>query len=591
MPDDDMIAPEMDCEVLARIGPICDAFENEFLRGTEPRIEDYLAKGTDEDRRVLLLELLKLDREYRDAAGKPIAFADYVARFPNDEAVLLSAWTEAETIDSASTRPLLCPPNARERPKRLGNYELQEVLGQGGMGVVYRAILYSGDTPMREVALKLIRSDQWFNIEDKRSSQLLARFREETRFASQLEHPNIIRIYDIGQIDGLDYFSMQLINGTDLAMFIKKQRPSFSQIVEMLLPVAQAIAFAHKNGIVHRDLKPSNILIDSQGKPYIADFGLAKSTLSSSDLTHTGQILGTPGYMAPEQATGECKQVGASADIYGLGGLLYFCLTGHAPFAATNILDALVKVLESDPTPPRTHNPQIPSSLEHVCMRCLEKKAEDRYSSALEVSEDLERFLIGLPTHAKAPTIIERIRRFGRRSPVIATHLGAIGLVLLLGQVKFALNPDRDLDKHLRVSFLTLGWIAMSLLCGAVSRNKKLAPLVATFWLCGDAVFLTAVIAALSDPSYPPREILIGYPMIVVGGGMFFQARMVVLVTIASMLSYVVLLLVEDYMLGNYFQPALFLLLLACIGICSFHQVRRFRMLSNYIESRRFNSL
>ncbi len=353
----------------------------------------------------------------------------------------------------------------------------------------------------------------------------------------------------------------------------------------MLIPIARAIAFAHAKGIVHRDLKPSNILIDQHGKPYIADFGLAKSTFGNSDLTQTGQILGTPGYMAPEQASGEHNEVGPSADIYGLGGLLYYCLTGQAPFVAANVLDALVKVLESDPIPPRTLNVQIPRSLEQVCMRCLEKKAEDRYETALEVAEDLERFASGLPTHAKAPTVIERLRRFGRRSPVLATHIGAIGLVLLLGQVQFALSAIRDLNNHLQVTSLTLGWIAMSLLLGVLSRSKKKETIVATFWLCMDAVFLTAVISTLCSPSYPPDAILIGYPMIVVGGGMFFQARMVVLVTIASMLSYVVLLVLERYMLSSLFQHATFLILLACTGICSLHHVRRFRMLSYYIES------
>ena len=585
MPDHDMISHEIDCEALVRIGPICDAFEAAFIHGTDPLIEDYLAKGNELDRRGLLLELLKLDREYRAASGTHLAFRDYLARFPNDEDCLLAAWTEADTIDSASVGQPSPQPDTRELPRRIGNYELQEVLGQGGMGVVYRAVQYAGDTPIREVALKLIRIDQWFGVEDKRNGQLLARFREETRFASQLEHPNIIRVYDIGQMDGLDYFSMQIINGTDLALFVQKQSPSFNRIAEMLIPIARAIAFAHAKGIVHRDLKPSNILIDQRGKPYIADFGLAKSTFGNSDLTQTGQILGTPGYMAPEQASGEHNEVGPSADIYGLGGLLYYCLTGQAPFVAANVLDALVKVLESDPIPPRTLNVQISRSLEQVCMRCLEKKAEDRYETALEVAEDLERFASGLPTHAKAPTVIERLRRFGRRSPVLATHIGAIGLVLLLGQVQFALSAIRDVNNHLQVTSLTLGWIAMSLLLGVLSRSKKKDTIVATFWLCMDAVFLTAVISTLCSPSYPPDAILIGYPMIVVGGGMFFQARMVVLVTIASMLSYVVMLVLERYMLSSLFQHATFLILLACIGICSLHNVRRFRMLSYYIES------
>ncbi|MDZ4852476.1 MAG: serine/threonine-protein kinase [Pirellulaceae bacterium] len=413
----------------------------------------------------------------------------------------------------------------------------------------------------------------------------------ENRNAKQLQHDNIVRVYDVGQIDGLDYFSMELIDGTDLSSVLKLRQLSYFKIAETIVSVAQAISFAHGKGIVHRDLKPSNILLDSQHKPYVADFGLAKSTSRNSDLTQTGQVLGTAGYMAPEQAACDYKNVGVFADIYGLGGLLYFCLTGQAPFVSENVLDALVQVLESEPIPPRTLNTQIPRSLDLICMRCLEKKPEDRYANAKEVAEDLERFLNGLPTHARPPTIIDRLRRIGRRSPVISSHLGALGLALIIGQLQFALSANKDLNHHIQVTFITLTWIAISVLCGFFARSKRFEAMVATFWLCADSLLLTVLISMMSTQIQPAGAILIGYPMVVVGGGMFFRARMVVLVTIVTMLSYLVLLFLEDYMLNNFFQHAIFLVLLACIGICSLHQVRRFRMLSNYIESRREHSL
>ena len=591
MQHDDLIPNcESDFLLLSRISPICDAFESEFQRGSEPLIEDYLIKGQVTDRKELLFELLKLDLEYRQALGKSISLPEYLARFPNEEECVRSIFNEAETIDSDPIKTQSPKRAANDLPKRLCNYELLEVLGQGGMGVVYRAVQYVGDVPIREVALKLVRIDQWFGVADSRSSQLIARFREEACNAAQLEHPNITRVYDVGQIDGLDYFSMQLIAGTDLSQLMKSRPLSFTKIAETLIPVAYAIAFAHARGIVHRDLKPSNILLDLQGKPYIADFGLAKSTSSSSDLTHTGQILGTPGYMAPEQAAGEYRHVGPSADIYGLGGLLYFCLTAQAPFVAANILDALVQVLERDPIPPRILKPTVPRSLELICMRCLEKKAEDRYATPMEVAEDLDRFLNGLPTQAQAPTIIEHLRRFGRRSPVISIHLGALGLTLLLGQIEFAMGNGLGLEPHLQASFVMLAWIAMSVICGSLTGSKKLESIAAIFWLCADAVFLTAVIAMLSNVTNPPGALLIGYPMIVVGGGMFFQARMVILVTIASMLSFVGLLVLESDP-SSPFRNAVFLILLACIGICSLHHVRRFRRLNDYVESRRGNLL
>ncbi|MEQ1827513.1 MAG: serine/threonine-protein kinase [Pirellula sp.] len=594
MPNDDLIPPDINYQLLRRIGPICDAFEAKFRRGDFLVIEDYLAEGVETDRSALLVELLKLDREYRIASGTQLPFANYAARFPNDEERLCSVLMESDTIASDSTTVAAPLHYGRDLPKRLGQYELFEVLGQGGMGVVYRAVQYAGDNAIREVALKLVRTDQWVGVEDTQSSVVLARFREETRFAAQLEHPNIVRVYDVGQINGLDYFSMQLIDGTDLSSVVKLQPLSFIKIAETLIPVAQAISFAHAKGIVHRDLKPSNILLDSQLKPFIADFGLAKSTSGNADLTQTGQILGTAGFMAPEQAAGEYKIVGASADIYGLGGLLYFCLTGRAPFVAENVLDALVQVLESEPVPPRSLNIQIPRSLELICMRCLEKNPADRYANAGEVAEDLERFLHGLPTHAKAPTLIDRLRRFGRRSPVISSHLGALGLALVIGQMKFAISANNDLAYvvyHVQVSSLTLAWIAVSVLCGLIASSKKLEKITAAIWLCADAVFLTVVISMLSSPTNPPGAILIGYPMLVVGGGMFFRARMVVLVTIVSMLSYISLLVLEPYMLADFYQHATFLVILACIGVCVLHQVRRFRMLSNYIDSRREYSL
>ncbi len=593
MPNDHSMPPDVDYHVLNRIGPICDAFETEIRRRSEPAIEEFLAKGLESDRSELLLELLKLDREYRVASGKVLPLADYFARFPNDKSCLCTAFMEPETVAFNSVIPSIPKKFSRELPRRLGQCELLEVLGQGGMGVVYRAVQYAGKTPIREVALKLVRTDEWFGVESTNSNMLLARFREETRFAAQLKHDNIIRVYDVGQIEGLDYFSMELIDGTDLASALKSQKLSFFKIAEMIVAVAQAIAFAHAKGIVHRDLKPSNILLDSQLKPYIADFGLAKSTSENSDLTQTGQVLGTAGYMAPEQAAGDYKNVGTSADIYGLGGLLYFCLTGQAPFASENVLDALVKVLETEPNPPRSLDKQIPRSLELICMRCLEKKPKERYTDAKEVAEDLERFLNGLPTHAKAPTMIDRLRRFGRRSPVISSHLGALGLAFVIGQLQFAMSASDDLNYHLQVSFITLSWIAISVLCGFLARQKKFDAWVATFWLCTDSLFLTVLISMLSNPAKPQGALLIGYPMLVVSGGMFFRARMIVLITIVTILSYLALLVLEPYLLNrdSLFQHAIFLVLLTCIGVCSLHQVRRFRMLSNYVESRREHSL
>lgn len=581
---------ELSYSLLRRISPICDQFEAVFQAGDFPSVEFYLVKVDDTDRKALLFELLKLDQEYRLALGSPIPTSNYLSRFPSESDYIRDMFEQAATLHTGALGTVLIhqgPPIENALPKRLRNYELVEVLGRGGMGVVYRAVQYSGDTPVREVALKLVRFEKWLGIEDQGSNRLISRFREESRCAAQLEHSNIVRVYDVGEMDGLDYFSMQLVTGMNLSQRVESQPLSIAQTIKIIMPIAKAVAFAHANGVVHRDLKPSNILLDQQGNPYIADFGLAKAIKSDSNLTETGQILGTPSYMSPEQAAGDTQRIGPPADIYGLGGLLYFCLTGQPPFAAATMMDTLFQVLENEPKLPRSLNSSVPYPIELICVRCLEKRPEDRYASPQEIVEDLDRFIKGLPVLAKSPTWMERIYRFGRRSPALAVHLVTIGLMLVLSQFQFAIFQSADSIYHLKVSLLLLGWMATSLLLNRIMVVKSVEAISATIWLCSDAVFLTLLIALLSDPLHPPGPLLIGYPMIVVGGGMFFRERMVLLVTSVSILSYVGLLMLEPYLVQPLFKHACFVLILACIGGCVTYTVRRVRFLNDYFDSLR----
>ena len=304
---------------------------------------------------------------------------------------------------------------------RFGNYELLEEISRGGMGVVYRARELRLN---RTVALKMILAGELAGEHEIR------RFRAEAEAAAQLEHPGIVPIHEIGSVGSQHFYTMSFVDGSGLDQFRDEGFCDHARAARVLQLVAEAVDHAHQHGIVHRDLKPANVLLDEEGIPRITDFGLAKRTDSSSDLTRTGQILGTPGYMAPEQAAGESNRIGAPADIYSLGALLYFALTGRPPFQAANVLDTLVQSMQSEPTLPRTVDPTIPRALEQICMRCLERDPADRYASAGDVARDLDRFLQGKPVHAQPPTISDRVRRFARRAPVLCVHLIALSLLI-----------------------------------------------------------------------------------------------------------------------------------------------------------------
>ena len=300
------------------------------------------------------------------------------------------------------------PGEPAEAPRDCGDYELLGELGRGGMGVVYRARQKSLD---RIVALKMILRG------DNASSADIARFRAEAESAAQLHHPNIINVYEVGEFEGRPFFSMKLIEGTTLAKRLADGPLPSRMAAEMLAPICRAIADAHRCGVLHRDLKPSNVLIDAEGRTYVTDFGLAKRLSASDDndgdsqthLTLTGAILGTPGYMAPEQAAGSRGQISAATDIYALGAILYAMLTGRPPFQAASAVDTVLMVREQDPLPPRMLNPKADSDLEMICLKCLQKPADLRYSTADALADDLEAFLNSEPISARSTQLSQII--------------------------------------------------------------------------------------------------------------------------------------------------------------------------------------
>ncbi|HKI17803.1 MAG TPA: serine/threonine-protein kinase, partial [Isosphaeraceae bacterium] len=280
------------------------------------------------------------------------------------------------------------PDRAALVPKDFGDYVLLEVLGVGGMGVVYRA-LYRG--LKRDVALKQIIAGPLASEAD------IQRFRNEAESAAQLDHPNIVPIHNVGEQNGQRYLTMRLIEGGSLASHLSRFAGNPRAAARLMAAVTRAVHDAHQHGILHRDLKPSNILLDGDGQPHVSDFGLARRIGVESTLTGSGAILGSPPYMAPEQAAGRVSEITTATDVYGLGAILYALLTGRPPFRGETPLETLDQVRSTAPEPPSRANPRVDRDLETICLKCLEKEPKARYGSAQAVAEDLERWLRGEP--------------------------------------------------------------------------------------------------------------------------------------------------------------------------------------------------
>lgn len=317
-------------------------------------------------------------------------------------------------------------PNDRPHPsltqRSFGDYELLRVIAHGGMGVVYQA----RDTKLhRIVALKMIRTGLWASGEE------VQRFYEEAEAAAHLDHPGIVPIYGMGQHEGQHYFSMGYVEGGSLSESVKEGPLPPRKAAALTQSIAEAVAYAHERGVIHRDLKPGNVLLDKDGRPKITDFGLAKRVQGTSNLTVTGQVLGTPNYMPPEQASGKVGQIGPLADVYSLGALLYCLVTGRPPFQAASPVETLQQVIDQEPVPPRELNAGIDYDLETICLRCLQKEPAKRYDSAKSLAEDLCRFLADEPIAARRVSQIERAVRWCRRKPALACSIGSAVVLLL----------------------------------------------------------------------------------------------------------------------------------------------------------------
>ena len=468
----------------AEIDAICDRFEAAWKVGERPRIEDYFLPQADAaTQRQLLVELVKLDLGYRwqrasdrDAAtiehgatpgGEPSRLSwkprleeylsgypelgppaelpvsliateyrtrllagdrpqreDYLARFPVQRDELNELLARMGNEGTKGPQPAEPSWQLGTRVKYFGDYELLEEIARGGMGVVYKARQRSLN---RIVALKMILAGQLAGEQD------VQRFHAEAEAAAILDHPGIVPIYEVGEHEGQHFFSMGYVEGESLARRLASGPLAAKDAAELIVAVAEAVAYAHGNGVIHRDLKPANILLDCQGRPRITDFGLAKRVSGEGGLTATGQVLGTPSYMPREQALGSLDQIRETADVYALGATLYALLTGRPPFQSANPMDTLLQVISAEPVSLRQLNAKLSRDLETICQKCLEKEPRRRYATAQELADELRRYLDGKPIRARPIGRVARAWRWCKRYPVVASLMSAVAVVLLGG--------------------------------------------------------------------------------------------------------------------------------------------------------------
>lgn len=484
--------------------------------------------------------------------------------------------------------PRQAPPTAHDIQQAgdFEQYELLDELGRGGMGVVYKARQKDLN---RVVAIKMILGGTLSSAEQ------LHRFAAEARMAAQLQHPNIVRIFASGERLGQPYFVMEYVSGPSLANLLGKGPLRTEDAARLVATLARAVDHLHEHQIVHRDLKPANILLQAHGPPpvgvaettpKIADFGLAKLIEGESRQTTTGTIIGTPSYMAPEQAAARRELIGPRSDVYGLGAILYELLTDRPPFLASSPLDTLVQVIENEPAPPRQLNSWVPRTMELICLRCLEKAPERRYASAKALADDLERFLAHEPVEAQQPNAWQRLRRWASREPALASRLGALAVVAAIIQIRYLFADNLSRSLHVAVMAGLGVWTLASWLFQLCLRHDRGASAARFAWSATDVALLTFL---LMLTSYQEGPMLVGYPVLVACSGLWFRVRLVWFTAAASLLAYGVILAFPDAKpraQWEIHEPVVFLVALVVIGFGVASQVRRVRALSRFYQQR-----
>jgi serine/threonine-protein kinase len=430
-------------------------------------------------------------------------------------------------------------------------YEILDEVDRGGMGIVYRA---RHKELNRIVALKTIRSGEFANGNE------IARFRREAQIAAQLVHPGIVPIYEIGERNNLIYYTMAFVEGCPLLELARSPTLSIAAKVQLVYQLTQALQYAHGQGVAHRDIKPSNILIDLHGSPILIDFGLAKSTHAESDLTQTGAMLGTPSYMAPEQIQYHHDHDLRLSDIYSLGAVFYYLLVGRPPFVGPTNFDIMLQLKDRQPVRPSRLNRQVDRELDTICLRAMEKNPSERYTTAAEFGQDLERWINGsaVSSPTKSPWI--RWIRWWKQEPGLVSHAVAICVVILVVLMSHLLGYSlAHLPTQLTV---LLTWL---LICFPLQRwilQSKDTTVPAILWGLIDLFCVSWLIATAG----PPRSLLlVAYPLMITASALFYRTRFVILMTTACILAFLVLTgLIED----PSFERASFRILFVCfLGI------------------------
>jgi len=408
--------------------------------------EDYLtlapSLAADDD---LTLDLIYGECRGRTQQGNPPDLAELVQRFPHlrerlERQMEIASWFAHTNVSEARADEEDSSSEAEGTAIRFGDYELCEEIARGGMGVIYRA---QHRKLKRTVALKMIRPERLMRAADVR------RFKNETRIIARLEHPNIIPILNVGQVDGVHFFTMRMVRGRDLESRRAEYLGDVRRAARLLWAVAAAIHHAHQHGVLHRDLKPSNVLVDDSGMPYVVDFGLARHVSEASGLTGSDEFLGTPAYAAPEQLREDSEPLTVAADIYGLGAILYVLITGQPPFSGRNSFEIWSQVRESEPQRPRTLNGRVDPDLEAICLKALEKNPAARYPSAAALADDLERYLAREPVAARPVGWWQRRWRWLRKHPARAA-IGLAGSAAALGLLTVIALQSLQLRKEIK---------------------------------------------------------------------------------------------------------------------------------------------
>jgi serine/threonine-protein kinase len=561
-----------------RVHEACERFEAAWRAGTPREIGECLDEHEPGDRPALLRELVALEVELRIGAGQSPTAAEYRARFAGESALIDAAFRELAPAEADPDRtawhgPVGAAPGPLDEAGpagRFGDYELLGEIARGGMGVVFRARQVGLN---REVALKMLLSGPLATGAERR------RFRAEAEAAARLRHPNVVPVYEVGEHGGRPFYSMKLVEGGSLAGALGRFAGDPRAAARLVAQVARAVQDAHGCGLVHRDLKPANILLDPDGTPHVSDFGLARAVEGGPGLTQAGAVVGTPAYMAPEQASGSA--VSERTDVYGLGAVLYALLTGRAPFAGGSAQEVVLQVLEREPSPPGRLRAGVPRDLERICLKCLAKRPEERYAGAEALAEDLERFLRGEDVEASRAGRLGRLRRWARREPGLAVRLAGLGVVFALTQYNYVTSPAPDAWYHAIVSALELGWLASAAGLWALGRRAGRPGRLRPTWLAADAAFLTALLVVLGRRAGP---LIVGYPLLIAASALWGRERLVWLATGLAIAGFAALPVATPETFGHFANVVV--ASLAILGAVVARLVRRLRMLGGFYEHR-----